>query len=185
MAKKLITRFLPSKETITAQKGLGIVKRWLHDGNLWQLNRRSASGAFAVGIWVAFIPVPFQMALSAAFAVLFRVNLPLSVALVWLTNPLTMPPIFYATYRLGAWIIQPPALTEGKLFSWYWIKNYLLNWQWLTEHWHEVAEHLQAFLLGNLLCGTLLALLGYGGIRLLWRCSVARQWRQRRLQRKK
>lgn len=184
MAKKLIKRFIPSMETIQAQKGLGIVNRWLHHSNLWHLNRRSASGAFAVGLLIAFIPLPCQMALAAAGAILFQVNLPLSVALVWLTNPLTMPFVFYATYHLGAWIIQPAPLTNGQNFSWAWIKNYLLNWQWIGLHWREISEHLEAFLLGNLLCGAGLACLGYWGIRLFWRYSVSRQWQRRQARRK-
>lgn len=184
MAKKLIKRFLPSMETIKKQKGLGIVSRWLHQSNLWHLNRRSASGAFAVGLFMAFIPLPCQMALAAAGAILFQVNLPLSVALVWLTNPFTMPPIFYATYQLGAWIIQPAPLMNGQTFSWSWIKNYLLDWQWMTIHWREVTEHLGAFLLGSVLCGSILAFLGYWGIRLFWYYSVSRQWQQRQARRK-
>jgi uncharacterized protein len=184
MAKKLIKRFIPTMETIQAQKGLGIVNRWLYRSNLWHVNRRSASGAFAVGLFMAFIPLPCQMALAAAGAILFQVNLPLSVALVWLTNPLTMPPIFYVTYCLGCWIIQPELLMNGQNFSWIWIKDYLLNWQWITTHWQEVVEHLEAFLLGSVLCGASLAFLGYWGIRLFWRYSVSRQWRQRQARRK-
>ena len=95
MAKKTIQRFLPDPNKIRHHKSLKIFGRLLQDANLWHLNRRSARGAFAVGLFFAFIPVPFQMVLAAAGAILFRVNLPISVALVWLTNPLTMPPIFY------------------------------------------------------------------------------------------
>jgi uncharacterized protein (DUF2062 family) len=185
MAKKLIKRFLPSKETIKKQKGLGIVNRWLHQSNLWQLNRRSASGAFAVGLFMAFIPLPCQMALAAAGAILFQVNLPLSIALVWLTNPVTMPPIFYATYQLGAWILQPAPLTNGENLSWSWIKNVLLNWQWMSGHWQELTGHLWAFLLGSVLCGAILAFLGYWGIRLFWRCSMSWQWQRRQARRKR
>jgi uncharacterized protein (DUF2062 family) len=25
---------------------------------------------------------------------------------VWITNPITMPPIFYGCYKLGAWILD-------------------------------------------------------------------------------
>jgi uncharacterized protein (DUF2062 family) len=48
-----------------------------------------------VGLFCAFIPVPFQMLLAAPSAIIFSANLPVSIALVWITNPITMPPIFF------------------------------------------------------------------------------------------
>ena len=35
------------------------------------------------------------------FAVVFRANLPLSVAGVWISNPITMPPMMYFAYLFG------------------------------------------------------------------------------------
>ncbi|MBA1330154.1 ATP-binding protein, partial [Candidatus Endoriftia persephone str. Guaymas] len=94
MPKHLIKRLTPDHEMIRNHRHLQCFGKLLHDANLWHLNRRSAAGAFAVGLFMAFIPVPFQMILAAGAAILFRVNLPLSVALVWVTNPITIPPIF-------------------------------------------------------------------------------------------
>ena len=49
----------------------------------------AASGGMpmAVGLFVALMPIPLQMAVAAAIAILVRSNLPISVSLVWLTNP--------------------------------------------------------------------------------------------------
>jgi hypothetical protein len=99
--KKLIKRYLPDHQTLRTHRHLQVFGARLHDPNLWHLNRRSASGAFAVGLFVAFIPLPLQMLLAAALAIVTQVNLPVSVALVWITNPVTMPPIFYFCYRVG------------------------------------------------------------------------------------
>ncbi len=66
MAKKTIQRFLPDPNKIRHHKSLKIFGKLLQDANLWHLNRRSARGAFAVGLFFAFIPVPFQMVLAAA-----------------------------------------------------------------------------------------------------------------------
>ena len=76
------------------------------DPNLWHLNRHSAAGGFGIGLFFAFWPVPFQMWLSAFAAIPLRVNLPLSVATVWLTNPITMPPIFYGAYKVGNYCVR-------------------------------------------------------------------------------
>ena len=51
---------------------------------------------------MAFLPVPFQMVLAALGALWRRVNLPLAVALICITNPLTMAPAFYLCYKVGA-----------------------------------------------------------------------------------
>lgn len=61
------------------------------------------------------------MLLAAAVAIPLRVNLPLSVALVWLTNPLTMPPIFYGTYLVGVAVLGH----EKQEFA------FEPTWQWL------------------------------------------------------
>ena len=43
--------------------------------------------AFFVGLFVAFMPIPGQTIAAAVLAVLLRCNLPLSVGLVFVTNP--------------------------------------------------------------------------------------------------
>ena len=103
--KKTLKRLSPDPETLRNHKHLGWLSKHLHDRSLWNFNRRSISKAFAVGLFCAFVPVPFQMILAAPAAVIFSANLPLSVALVWITNPVTMPPIYYGCYKLGAWML--------------------------------------------------------------------------------
>lgn len=108
MPKKLIKRFMPSHDRIKQQKALKIFGSVLYNPNLWCLNRRSAAGAFAVGLFIAFVPLPSQMIMAAGVAILCGVNLPLSVALVWISNPITMPVLFYFAYRVGAWLLHCP-----------------------------------------------------------------------------
>ncbi|NIQ12825.1 MAG: DUF2062 domain-containing protein, partial [Gammaproteobacteria bacterium] len=62
----------------------------------------------SIGLFVAFLPIPFQMLVAAVLAILFRVNLPISVALVWISNPLTMAPMFYFCYWLGSKLLSLP-----------------------------------------------------------------------------
>ena len=102
MPKRLLKSFMPNAARIREIKSLQSLGDWIYEPNLWHLNRYSASMAFFVGLFVAFIPIPGQMPVAALVALLVRCNLPLAVGLVWLTNPVTMPPLFYMAYRVGA-----------------------------------------------------------------------------------
>ncbi|AIY66359.1 DUF2062 domain-containing protein [Pseudoalteromonas piratica] len=168
MPKKTIQKLLPDHNKIKQNKTLSIFGDVLHDANLWHLNRRSARGAFAVGLFWAFIPVPFQMLLSAAIAIPFRVNLPLSVALVWITNPLTMAPIFYFNYLVGYLVLGQ----QKQDFT------FQANWQWFVDSLSSIGP---AFMVGSLVCAAGASAIGYFGIDYLWRYSVLKQWKARKI----
>lgn len=173
MPKRFIQRIIPDHEVIRNHKHLQIFGTLLHDPNLWHLNRRSASGAFAVGLFMAFMPVPFQMLLAAAAAIVFRVNLPLSVALVWVTNPITIPPMFYFAYLVGTWVLgTPPADTSGPE------QMALLSAN--TSLWESLHHVWEPLLLGSFICATVSAAVGYLAIRGLWRLRVVNHLKQRR-----
>ncbi len=173
MPKKFIKRYMPDHNKIRNHPQLNrLFGTLLHDPNLLHMNRRSVSGAFAVGLFMAFVPVPFQMLLAAAGAIVFRVNLPISVGLVWLSNPITMPPLFYFCYKVGTWILQEPIQHI----------EFVLSFDWLMT---ELAEIWQPFLLGCFTIGGLSALIGAGTIRLLWRLHIVRHLKVRQLRRKK
>lgn len=145
---------------------LSIFGTLLHDPNLWHLNRRSASGAFAVGLFCAFMPFPFQMGMAAALAIPLRVNLPLSVATVWISNPFTMPPLFYGAYLVGATVMDTPE----KEFA------FELSWTWILESVETIGP---AFLVGCLICAVFFSLAGFFSLNYLWRLSVSKAWNKR------
>ena len=162
MPRKFFQRFLPHRKTIKEHKLLQVFGDWLHEPNLWHLSRRSVAGAFAVGLFFAWMPVPFQMVLAAGTAILLRTNLPLSVVIVWITNPITIPPMFYFAYTLGTWIVGVP-VTD---FSFELSFNWLLN---------ELAAIWKPFLVGCFIMATLSSLLGYTTIQLVWRYVILKR----------
>ena len=172
MAKKFIKRIMPDHQKIKSNKNLKIFGPLLNNPNLWHLNRSSIAKAFAVGLFFAFVPVPFQMVLAAGMAIIVHSNLPISIALVWLTNPLTMPAIFYFCYVVGTWVLGVPMHSF----------HFQLSWQWVIESISTIGP---AFLLGCGILGVIAAIIGYFGIHFFWRYSVIKQWNQRKLRNSK
>ncbi len=166
MPRHLLKRLAPDHRKIRDHKHLQIFGTLLHDPNLWHLNRRSVAGAFAIGLFWAMIPMPFQMVAAAATAILWRANLPISVALVWVSNPLTMPPIFYFNYLVGTWLL-PNCQPIGEME---------MSMEWFT---HSLGEIWQPLYLGSVVVGLVLGALGYAGMRGFWRWHVVRQYRRR------
>ena len=166
MPRRLFKRYLPDPTSIREHKSLRFFGKLLHDPNLWHLNRHSVARAMGVGLFAALIPMPAQMLLAAALAIPVRGNLPIAVSLVWLTNPLTMPPVFFVTSMTGAWLMQVPPRTLPDE----------LTFEWITD---QLSTLWQPFLLGSVVCGVVLGILGYFGTMLYWRWWVGLQRRRR------
>lgn len=161
MPKKIIRKFLPDPHKIRDHKSIKMFGSLLHEPNLWHLNRRSVASAFAVGLFSMWIPVPFQMVLAAGIAILVRSNLPISVVLVWISNPLTMPPMFYFAYQLGTWILGVKEMHFVFEPTMDWLKTeMLIIWK--------------PFLTGCISLAVISSLLGFVSIRLLWRLAIVR-----------
>lgn len=171
MPRKILKRLLPDHNRIRQHRHLKIFGNWLHNPNLWHLNRHSVAGAVSVGLLVAFVPVPFQMALAAALALITHVNLPIAVTLVWITNPVTIPALFYFAYKLGAWLLSVP--TQSVHFE--------MTFDWLMTKLGAIWE---PFLLGCVVLGVGSALLGNIVVRGFWRLHVINSWQNRRQRRK-
>src|SRR3546814_2139222 len=109
MPRRLFKRYMPDPASIREHKSLRFLGSLLHDPNLWHLNRHSVARAMAVGLFAAFLPIPLQMLLAAALAITVRGNLPIAVSLVWLTNPLTIPAVFFCSYQSCACLLVVPS----------------------------------------------------------------------------
>ena len=163
----LFKRLLPPHHTFQQHQQLGWLGDILDDPNIFHLNRHSAAGGVAIGLALAFAPFPGQMLLAAILAIYFRVNLPLAVVCVWLSNPLTIPPMFYLAYRIGAMMLGETPQKFEMEFSPDWLKSVLVDiWD--------------ALLLGCLVLGSFAAIAGYLSIQLLWRLAIIHKWEKRK-----
>jgi uncharacterized protein (DUF2062 family) len=170
--RKFFKRYMPDPNKVREHRHLRVFGTLLHDPNLWHLNRRSVSGGLALGLFWAWMPIPTQMLFAAATSIPFRVNLPLAVAAVWLTNPVTIPPMFYFAYKVGAWILG--RTPEHFQFE--------LSFQWLL---HELEPRMEPFLLGCGILAVISAVLGFSVVRLLWRLHLVSQYKERKRRRNK
>jgi uncharacterized protein (DUF2062 family) len=56
----------------------------------------------AVGVFVAVTPtIPFHTAIAVAMAFALKASKPAAVIGVWFSNPITIPPLYYGSYKLG------------------------------------------------------------------------------------
>ena len=127
----------------------------------------AVTGHPLIGLFCAFLPIPMQMVVAAFLAVVSRCNLPISVMLVWITNPITIPPMFYFTYRLGAWLLNMELTTA----------SIDLNFAWLWENLGTIGYPL---MFGSLVCGWVAGITGFVITRVVWRWHAIRRWQERR-----
>lgn len=171
MPRRLLKKYLPDFQKLRARRELRWLGRLLDDPYLLRLNRRSIAGGVACGLFVGLLPIPGHMLLATVLAIRFRINLLLAVALVWISNPITMPAIFYFNYLVGTWIIgSPEAAHVGFEPSLHWF-------------WEQLGRVWKPLLIGSLSVSSLVALASYGAVQLLWRLRIARQLRRRRKRR--
>ena len=66
----------------------------------------------AVGLFIGMTPtLGVQMVLAVVAATILKANRAIAVALVWISNPITILPMLYVYYRLGALILGVPVWT--------------------------------------------------------------------------
>jgi len=167
MPKKFLKRFLPSQQFIQDHPSIRFLGPVVDDPNLFHLNRYSVSMAFLVGMFLAFLPMPAQMIAATIIALWVRCNLPIALTLVWITNPITIPPIFFATYSLGAWILDSPAMNINVSFTVEWVNGEL------TRIWKPLF-------VGSLITGAVCGVTSYTIINIAWRWHVIHRWRKRK-----
>ncbi|MBX2881508.1 MAG: DUF2062 domain-containing protein [Granulosicoccus sp.] len=167
----------------------GLLRQWLHDclgksesstgfrrwirktlaqPMLWHLNRRAVAGGVAVGLFVSWCPLPPQMLFAAVLAAVLRVHVPISMVMVWFTNPLTFAPMLIAAWRSGTMILGKPVLAEPLSLS---TQSLLTN----------AGQAWPTLLAGSLFCASVTAVLGYSATLLIWRLHAVRRWKKRRL----
>ena len=82
-------------------------------------NRKAITRGLLVGIFWGFIPMPFQMLAVLAMTPFFKFNVPIAISMVWLSNPVTMPFMYYIEYLTGAFLLGKPHLHVELTIEWF------------------------------------------------------------------
>lgn len=102
----------PSREQLEATPGLRGLAPHLSHPKLWLWSRRGVALGLALGLFIGLLIPVAQFLLAAVAAVFLRANIAVAAVGTLVSNPLTMPPIYYAAYHLGAWVTGTSA-AEG------------------------------------------------------------------------
>jgi uncharacterized protein (DUF2062 family) len=142
------------------------------DRGCWSFKRNSVVRAFSLGLLIAFVPptppLPLHLTLCAVLGILFRLNMPVLVATVFVSNPLTWFPQIAGSLWVGAKLM---GLDLMPLFHELTHRNF---WNHLNQLWAPL-------LLGALVLGTLAAGLGYMLAQMAWRGRILYRLRRRRV----
>lgn len=172
MKKSILKKIIPNEEKLRNMRAIKACLSITQRAHIWHFNRRSAARAALIGLFCAFIPLPIQMFAAIILCVWARAHLPLAIGIVWLTNPITMAPVFLATYHFGAFLLGQP--TIGFEFE--------MSWSWVAEQFKVIWQPL---LLGSLVTGGIFACIGYTVMEVSWRHRTLKKWRVRQSQRDK
>lgn len=180
MARKLFRRLTKSADTFLETRFMQRMGPWMRHPNLWHVNRHSAAGGVAIGLATGLIPGPLQMLTAAALSIGFRVNLPIALVTTLYTNPFTIVPLYLTAYTLGG-LVTGESVRDVDVPHIDWdLTNpgaaFREGFDWLMSLGSTLA-------IGLAMQSALLAVLGYFGVRILWRWIVIREWRKRRARR--
>ena len=122
-----------------------------------------------MGFFLAFIPIPIQMLLAIPAAIIAKVNLPITMLALWISNPLTMAPLFLLAFKIGAWVTNQPSSIASLAFE----PTFTGLAEKLGEIWWPLS-------VGCLICGLVSAFIGNLLVRWIWVAFLLRSRRTSR-----
>lgn len=168
-----LTRHIPTRETIDQHRFLKPFAPYLGHSSLWRLNRRSVPRGVALGLFVAVIIPVMHTAIAALLAIPTRANIAVAAIFTLVVNPLTIPPLYYAAYRIGAWELHH----DGSLVNTEAAERISTELGRILFWIHQASG---SIVLGVLTIATVSAALGYLVASLSWRWWSGSRWRKRR-----
>ncbi len=157
------------KKTSKSEKLKAFIQKYKIPPEYLSTNRKMVSRAVLIGLFIAFIPMPMQMLAVVAMMPFVKFNVPIGIAMCWLSNPLTMPPMYYMEYLTGSFILRiKPEPVQMTL-------------DWFTNNFDNIVIPLYT---GTAVYSVFGSLLAYWAVNHFWRGSVERDRQLHRNDRK-
>src|SRR4051794_6056966 len=168
-----LTRHIPTRETIHEHRLLRPFAPHLTHPSLWRMNPRSVPRRLAPGPFVAVVLPAMHPFIAALFATPARANVAVGAVATLIVNPLTIPPMYYAAYRIGSWELHHDATLVNPAAA----ERFSSELSRLLFWVHQASGPIAV---GVLTIATAGAVLGYLGASLVWRFWSRSRWQQRR-----
>src|ERR1700685_434514 len=168
--QRWLKRITPDRHTLEKLWCLRPFKSIVLDRGCWTFHRHSVTRAFALGLFIAFIPptpLPVHLVTCVILGVLFRLNLPVLVATVFVSNPFTWLPQVAGSIWVGAKLLGLDLMPFLHAIS-------------HQTFWTDMNVLWPPLLLGALVLGLIAAASGYVLAQGVWRARVIYQLRRRR-----
>ncbi len=186
MRRSRFFKHIPTSESIQENRFLKPFSRYLHHHFLWQFNRRGVAGGLAVGLFVGIL-IPFAQVLFGTIgAIVLRVNLPIAAFATFATNPFTVPPLYYAAYKLGNAVIGSDEAASGAASATLGagMFNKVVNEQGEVAHWYDnliawVQTVGPELMTGLAIIAVVSAVAGYVLVNVVWHLQARYRWHKR------
>jgi uncharacterized protein (DUF2062 family) len=170
MPRRFFRKFAVKRHQFGDRWFLSPFRHLMHDHRLWSIRRKTVVPAVALGIFIGFLPFPGHPLWASLIALARRINIPIAALSTFVSNPLTMGPMYFFAYRFGAWLIGIEPKNVEMEMSFDWVAHTFVNiWQ--------------PMLLGCVILGTAASLLSYVVLDLFWRSSIGNYKARKRRER--
>jgi uncharacterized protein len=164
---------IPTRETVHRYRLLRPFAPHLSHSSLWRMTRRSVPRGVALGLFVAVIIPVMHTAIAAVLAIPARANVAVAALFTLVVNPLTIPPLYYAAYRIGSWELHHDASLVNPAAAERFSSEVSRLLFWVHQASGPIAVGVLTIAAGS-------AAVGYLGSALVWRFWSRSRWRQRR-----
>lgn len=143
------------------------------DKRVWKPTQHTFSGGMAVGTFITLQLLPIQMPAATILAAIFRVNIPIAIAMCWVSNPVTMAVLVPLEYQVGKWVMDLIGDVPTTPFPTKFPDD-------VMEMWLAMREHAPVMLFGGLVLGAVLIPISYIITYVSW--GVVERWNKFRRQ---